>query len=270
MDLPENYGCAGETNTFIAYDSTKFAVNTTDKDYKRLLREKEVRGQIPRRYIRDTNYTVCRVHLVESPCTQLVLLSWLTDDTGNPMKEQTTFKRVISFAASLARDERVPVVVGGSFRLTAEYARRVAPKSFDVYGRDVDSKANKELSLFVCSDSLQLHAAPEVTCPSKLCVEDDIWVRTHDVFYWHPLFASVDVYVPLAPVSNGHQNGMTANGIDYSDGGRGDKGKERNGHANKNGHVGARNHTPQTNAALSPDELYDESLVENASTCYMS
>ena len=184
------------------------------------------------------------------------------------MKNQTTFKRAMSFAASLSRDERVPVVVGGSFRLTAEYARSVAPKSFAVYGRDVDSRASKELSMFVCSDLLQLDAAPGVTCPSKLCGEDDIWVRTHDVFYWHPLFASVNVHIPVsASRKDGHRNGTMTNGVDHPDGEHEEK--ERNGNL-KNGYVGTRNHTPQTNAGFSPDELYDESLVENASTCYMS
>ena len=276
MDLPDNYGYAGDTKTFIAYDSTKFSVSTTDQVYKRQLREKELRGQIPRRYFRDTNYTICRLHLVESPSTELVLVSWLTDESGNAMKNHTTFKQMTSFITSLARDEQVPVVVGGTFRLAAEYARSVAPKSFGVHGRAVEAKASRESSLFVCSDQLRFNAAV-ASCPSKLCVEEDISVKTCDVFYWDPLFASVVVHVPLPPDEPASEpcnwadrNGplTVANGVDNVDGGRGDDQKEQNGNVKENGYFDTTKR--QTTGTFTPDELYDESLVQKAPTCYIS
>jgi len=281
MDLPSNYGYAGETKTFIAYDSAKFQVSLTDPDYKRQLREQEQRGQIPRRYIRDSNYTICRVQLVDSPSTELVLVSWLTDECGSVAKNQTAFRRMTSFVTSLARDEHVPVVVGGTFRLGAEYARTVAPKSFGVCDRGpAEMKAHREASMFVCSDSLQVRpSVSAASCPAKLCVEDDVYVKTCDVFYWDPLFANVSVYVPMPDTTGGDESDATpcsetehngtptmANGVDNMDGGRDDDTKATNGTV-QNGYFNA---TKQTNAAFTPEELYDESLVQNAPTCYLS
>ena len=281
MDLPSNYGYAGETKTFIAYDSAKFHVSVSDPDYKRQLREREQRGQIPRRYIRDSNYTICRVRLADSPSTELVLVSWLTDECASATKNQTAFRRMTSFVTSLARDEHVPVVVGGTFRLGGEYARTVAPKSLAVADRGpAETKAHRESSMFVCSDSLQVRpSVSAVSCPAKLCVEDDVYVKTCDVFYWDPLFANVSVYVPVPetasddesdaiPCNETEPNGTPTmtNGVDNMDGGRDDN-KETNGSV-QNGYFSST--TKQTNAAFTPEELYDESLVQNAPTCYLS
>ena len=52
-------------------------------------------------------------------------MSWMTDETKDTLKSVNLLRKLLNFAANLCAVEEMPILIGGTFRLTLDEAKQV-------------------------------------------------------------------------------------------------------------------------------------------------
>lgn len=206
----------GNTRAFLVYNKKQFKV-CDEKQYRHHLRDLELQGRMPRHYLPETNFVVCKVKTRShnKPRAEFIAVSWLTDECMGKLRASSQLKKVLAFIENISMLEQLPVIVGGTFRLTLEDAKELMTPGFRCCGYLPANKRRevRTSSFYICSRSLKLHEVKPIVCSKIDLAENDKserWLNPEDAFYWDPVIAnfvrgyesravSPDLLTPLPP-----------------------------------------------------------------------
>lgn len=194
-DLPYGYEYMGGTKAFMLYNTSTILAGD-EKNYKFYLRDLELQDRLPRYYLPETNYSICKMKTKNNPL-EFIAMSWLTDECMGKHKSISQFKKVCAFIDNLEQVEELPIVLSGTFRVDYQTAKEIVPPDFRVCSYFPSNKRRnmRHSNFFICSRSLTFADLKPVVC-GKMDIANGNGKRNgsklinpEDVFYWDPCIA---------------------------------------------------------------------------------
>lgn len=195
--LPDNFVFEGGTRAFIYYDKNIFR-GCDEKQYRHYLKDMENKGRLKRYYLPEANYLIIKMRGRQNPRNKFLAISWMTDECQGKLKSLNLVRKLLSFAADLCAIEEMPVIVGGTFRITLEEAKNIVYTEFEgfrVHGY-MATKPKRMLRMsnfFFTAKPVKMDDIRPLIC-SKIEVHSDMterWLNPEDAFYWDPVITQV-------------------------------------------------------------------------------
>ena len=191
--VPKYYKSVGLKKAFIAYDTHKFTC-LDDKLFQLKIKERQQSKKMPLHYLSDNNYAAIQLRSKFLPRVSFIALSWVTNESLGQTRSLSTFKKLMGFIKNLEEIENIPIIVGGSFRLTPDVAVDWMPPGFTCYSYvpETPRRAVRAASFFVCSDSLMMEGIRPLSCGNiEAPKAAHRWVNPEDALYCDPVLATV-------------------------------------------------------------------------------
>ena len=191
--FPYHYKCIGQKRAFFAYDTNKFKC-LDDTLYQVTVKELQDRKKIPLHYLSDNNYAAIKLRSRFLPRVKFIALSWITNESMGQTKSLSIFKILMGFIKNISDLEKLPLIVGGSFRLTPDVAAEHIPSGFKCYSYvpETPRRAARAASFFVCSECFLMEGIRPLSCgniqPPKAAHRG---VNPEDALYCDPVLASI-------------------------------------------------------------------------------
>lgn len=276
--LPDGYDYIGGSKAFLVYNTNEILAGD-EKHYKWYLRDLELQDRLPKNYLPETNYIICKMKL-ESVGFEFIAMSWVTDECVGKHKSLSLFKKLCLFIENLSEIEDIPILLSGSFRINAEDAKKYIPTNFRCcsYVPMNRRRSMRQSNFYICTRSLTFTDLKPMVC-GRLDIElsntrngkNAKLINPEDVFYWDPVVASLhsrqnlffhDAAVKLDEYIK-QQNGTVVQ--DKDDGN--DKHADEPDSAVTDTDLDSSRQKLQK--ATSFVELYDEEVMQNTGVCYM-
>ncbi len=196
--LPNNFEQVGLNKAFLYYNRKLFRA-CDERQYRHFLRDLHLRGQMPQHYLPQGNYVICKLRYRHKPWTELLAISWLTDERQAKVKNTGQLKKVVNYACRLAEVEEMPVVIGGTFRLSQKEVEAEMDGQLCAYTYKpcTPRRKSRMCNVFVCSTPLKMKEVKPLACAKMdvQCQNTAKWINPEDVFYWDPVLA--DLLMPI-------------------------------------------------------------------------
>ena len=285
--MPKYFEYIGNTRAFLVYNKKQFKV-CDEKQYRHHLRDLELQGRLPRHYLPETNFVVCKIKTRShnKPRAEFIAVSWLTDECMGKLKASSQLKKLLAFVENLSELEQLPVVVGGTFRLALEDAKQLMTPNFRCCGYLPANKRRevRSSSFYICSRSLRMADVKPIVC-SKIDIAENVkserWLNPEDAFYWDPVICTFVRGTPSLGFGSAPQLALAPEVlVDIPEQTELSKSVTQlnNGGGHQNGNLLTDGHTSMSvpddidgdiKRIPSYVELYDEELMESNAVCYM-
>ncbi|ESN98920.1 hypothetical protein HELRODRAFT_162389 [Helobdella robusta] len=209
--IPKNCEFVGNQRALIIYNK-KFTQANDETQYRHFLRDLEMRGRLARFYLPETNYALCKMKSKMIHDVSFLAMSWMTDETKDTLLCLNLLRKVLSFTANLCAIEEMPVIIGGTFRLTLDEIKSVVYNEFEgfrCYGyKTTKSRRQARMcDVFISCPPLKLDEVKPIVCTKidgRLNKNHAMskWFNPEEAFYWDPVFAKMNLRSGTSIVSS--------------------------------------------------------------------
>lgn len=210
MQVPDACEFVGNQRALMIYNK-KYLQANDESQYRHFLRDLEMRGRLPRYYLPEANYALCKMKSKVIHDVSFLAMSWMTDDTKDTLLCLNLLRKVLSFAANLCAIEEMPIVIGGSFRLTLHQVKQVVYNEFEgfrCYGyKSKKSRRHSRMAdIFISCPPLKLDDVKPIVCHKIEGKQKNQaygkWFNPEEAFFYDPVFAKMNLRTGTSVMSS--------------------------------------------------------------------
>ena len=192
--VPAHYKVIGLKKAFLVYNKSRFLCK--EEAFNQKLRDLQKKEKFPQHYLSYHNYAACILTSVKRMSSKLsfIALSWVTDEAIGQTKCISTFKKLMTFVRTLSEYESLPIIVGGSFRITPDEAVKWLPDGYKCYSYrpETPRRAARAASFYITSSSILMESIIPLACGNIDAPRSThTWVNPEGALYCDPVLATV-------------------------------------------------------------------------------
>lgn len=203
--LSDQYCFVGGQKAFLVYNVNAFRC-CDERQFRLKIRDLQVLGKLPYHYLKDQNFTVCKLQSKIQPGLEFLALSWHTDECMGDVRSANILKKLSHLAYNLSLIEEMPIIIGGTFRMTGMGVQENLDSEFHCFDYEFANarRAIRASDCFVTSRQVSLtDVSPlllgRMEVSPQLGFRKHFWVSPEDIFYFDPVMG----YLPGSEVNVG-------------------------------------------------------------------